>query len=82
MLVGMGTVFVFLTLLVMATLGMSTLIQRFFPPVATAPAVPQHAVGASAGEPHEEEIAAITIALRQHLKRTEDQRVEHKRDTT
>jgi len=31
MLFGMGTVFVFLTVLVIATLIMSTLVQRFFP---------------------------------------------------
>jgi len=32
MLVGMGTVFVFLTTLVLATHLMSSLVQRFFPP--------------------------------------------------
>jgi len=55
MLAGMGTVFVFLTLLVGATTGMSALVQRFQPatPIAADPAT-------------EEEVAAITAAITLH----------------
>ncbi len=55
MLVGMGTVFSFLTLLVFAMLAMSKLVQRFAPAETTpAPAVPKA------------HVAAITAALAQH----------------
>ncbi len=53
MLVGMSTVFVFLTLLVVATTGMSAAIQRFLPADAASP----------------EELAAITAAVHQHRQR-------------
>jgi len=52
MLVGMGTVFVFLTLLVAAMTAMAGIIRRFTPPAAD---------GVS-----DEEIAAITAAIAQH----------------
>ena len=52
MLVGMGTVFVFLTLLVVAVTAMAGFIRRLTPPVAD---------GVS-----DEEIAAITAAIAQH----------------
>jgi len=55
MLAGMGTVFVFLTLLVFATSGMSALVRRFEPVQATEPD------GAT-----EEEVAAITAAIALH----------------
>lgn len=64
MLVGMGTVFVFLTLLVLATAAMSRLVQRFegrHP--ADAPAV------ASAPADESEEVAAIAAALTLHRRR-------------
>ena len=64
MLVGMGTVFVFLTLLVIATRAMSAIVQRYFP---TAFAVQAGAAKAAEGIPGEE-IAAISIAMREHLK--------------
>ena len=54
MLAGMGTVFVFLTLLVFATTGMSALVRRF-EPAAVQP-----------GEPTEEEVAAIAAAITLH----------------
>ena len=50
MLVGMGTVFVFLTVLVAATTLMSRLVMRFQP-------------GAAAGGDSDEEIAAIAAAI-------------------
>ena len=62
MLIGMGTVFVFLTVLVVATKLMSVLVQRFGP-------VPQVLVPSSIADgtdPSAEEVAAITAALHQH----------------
>ena len=56
MLVGMGTVFVFLTLLVGATTLMSRIVVRIAPP----PASP------SAGGPTEEELVAISAAIHMH----------------
>ena len=55
MLVGMGTVFVFLTILVGAMSLMASIAKRLSPVAATA--------GAS-----EEEVAAITAAIAQHRK--------------
>ncbi len=55
MLAGMGTVFIFLTLLVYATTGMSALVQRF------QPVTPVEADTAT-----EEEVAAITVAIARH----------------
>jgi oxaloacetate decarboxylase gamma subunit len=60
MLVGMGTVFVFLTVLVFATTAMSRLVTRFFPPEE----VPVVVKGVSA-----EEVAAITAAIARHRQR-------------
>jgi oxaloacetate decarboxylase gamma subunit len=62
MLIGMGTVFVFQTVLVMATKTMSVIVQKFAPlPLKL---VPQTATDTSA--PSTEEVAAITAALHQH----------------
>ncbi len=55
MLAGMGTVFVFLTVLVFATTGMSALVRRFQPPVV-----------AETDAVSEEEVAAITAAITLH----------------
>jgi oxaloacetate decarboxylase gamma subunit len=65
MLVGMGTVFVFLTLLVAATRVMSALVLRYFPAQAVA-----GKAGPAATAIPEEEIAAISIALAEHLQKT------------
>lgn len=59
MLVGMGTVFLFLTILVMAMSLMSSIALRFIPS-ATNDAV------------SDEEIAAISAAIAQHRKNTEN----------
>ncbi len=62
MLVGMGTVFVFLTALVLATSLMSSLVVRRQPPEApTSPAT---------GGPSEEEVAAIAAAINQYRRRS------------
>lgn len=61
MLAGMGTVFVFLSLLVGAMTIMSSVTRRFEP--AAAP----H--GASASGPSEDEVAAISAAISKHRKR-------------
>ncbi len=55
MLVGMGTVFAFLTFLVIGMLIMSSIAMKFSPSAAVA---------------SEEEIAAITAAITQHRKKT------------
>ncbi|TNF86673.1 MAG: hypothetical protein EP301_08195 [Gammaproteobacteria bacterium] len=55
MLAGMGTVFVFLTLLVFATTAMSALVRRFQPVEVS-----------EAGGPTEEEVAAISAAIALH----------------
>ena len=61
MLIGMGTVFFFLTLLVFATGMMSRLVMRYTPVVAKV-------VGsASVGyEQEDEEVAAISVAIAEH----------------
>lgn len=60
-LIGMGTVFVFLTMLVLATLLMSWLIQRFSPVTVAQPVV----VGRKAADDGEL-IAVIGAAIRHH----------------
>ncbi|MEM9401507.1 MAG: OadG family transporter subunit [Pseudomonadota bacterium] len=57
MLVGMGTVFVFLTTLVIAMTLMSGLTKRFQPPPSTPDDVPA------------DEVAAITAAINRHRQR-------------
>ena len=64
MLYGMGTVVVFLALLIVITTAMSTVINRYFPEApAPAPATPRPAATA---EPSEEVVAAISAAIHQH----------------
>ncbi len=68
MLAGMGTVFVFLTLLVGATLLMSRFAQRYAPdpePVLSAPVARP-----AAGQPTGEEVAAISAAVAIHRSKT------------
>ena len=63
MLFGMGTVVVFLTLLVLATTTMSSLVQRFFPePVEAAP----RPVPAAPGSPADPRLAAVISAAVHH----------------
>ena len=62
MLVGMGTVFVFLTLLVFAVRAMSALILKYFPP---APTQINSGVVSSGGVP-EAHVAAVAAAIEKH----------------
>ena len=64
MLVGMGTVFAFLTLLVFATLAMSRLVQRFV----FAPAAPEAASGVPKAH-----VAAISAALSRHRRNRQNE---------
>ncbi len=67
MLVGMGTVFSFLTLLVFVTSGMSALVQRFVTlPQGEGSFVPSKTTSShtvQSNNPTDEEIVAITAAL-------------------
>ncbi len=71
MLLGMGFVFVFLTLLVIATTLMSLIIQRFFKPAETAATnLPGKSGSAATADGQQANIvAAITAAIQQHRKR-------------
>ncbi len=60
MMVGMGTVFLFLTLLVFATVAMSRVVGHFFPSVDESTRNPSV---------REEEVAAVTAALVLHRKK-------------
>lgn len=68
MLYGMGVVFVFLTILIFATTGMSAVLQRWFPhveePVARKPAR-KAAVG---GQVSQQTLRIIQAAIEQHRK--------------
>ncbi len=68
MLYGMGTVVLFLALLVVITTFMSRFISRYFPePVAAARARPAPAAATPpAGQVNDEVVAAISAAIRQH----------------
>lgn len=68
MLYGMGTVFVFLALLVLTTSLMSALVQRFLPdPVALTPAARRTNVGGQATAHNEQQLmAVITAAIHRH----------------
>ena len=65
LLFGMGTVIVFLTLLVFATFGMSALVMRYSPP----PRTPEP--GASSGSPVSDDtlLAVITAAVHKYRSR-------------
>ena len=68
MLYGMGTVVVFLALLVVATMAMSVFVTRYFPePQASASADSARRASAAAAATEQGEIvAAITAAIHQH----------------
>ena len=62
MLLGMGTVFAFLSLLVFATTLMSRTVHRFWPQAVSELALP-------ADSPTPEEVAAISVAMAAHLQK-------------
>ncbi|QFU75310.1 oxaloacetate decarboxylase [Halioglobus maricola] len=64
MLYGMGTVVVFLALLVVITTFMSTVITRYFPEAPAPAPVPRKPVASAAAQG--EVIAAISAAVHQH----------------
>ena len=68
MLFGMGTVVIFLALLVVATTAMSGFVSRFFPEAAQPATAPAKAAPAKAS-PEGEVIAAISAAVHQHRNR-------------
>lgn len=70
MLYGMGTVVVFLALLVVITTLMSRVVGRYFPePLPPAPARPARGSARQTGSPDTETLAAITAAIRQYRNR-------------
>ena len=66
MLYGMGTVVLFLTLLVLVTGLMSALVRRFTPPMPEP--VPN---GVPVGQPDKQLLAVISAAIHQHRSRQE-----------
>ena len=68
MLYGMGTVVVFLTLLVVITTCMSAMVQRYFAEAESAGTASPRAVGIAAVD--EEVVAAITVAVHAHRNRS------------
>ncbi len=68
MLFGMGTVIVFLGLLVLATTVMSRLVSRYFPEPEPAPA-PVRVAGPTSASPDDEVVAVISAAIHQHRNR-------------
>jgi len=68
MLYGMGTVFVFLTLLVIATTFMSSMVTRFVKEEEAAP-TPSAPAAPTAGAVNPTHLAAIKEAIKQHRER-------------
>lgn len=68
MLFGMGTVFVFLALLVACTTLMSSLLQKYFPEEALAVKPNVKKTAAASGSVDANTVAAISAALHQHRK--------------
>lgn len=66
MALGMGVVFVFLTLLVMTTYAMSALIQRYFPPELIVEPAVSNPPGGGGQLPDAKTLSIIREAIRQH----------------
>lgn len=71
---GMGTVFVFLTVLIFATHFMSYLVTRFSTEDPGSDSGMSHDVGSSSAKPSLRTIAIITAALREHRRRESGRR--------
>lgn len=69
MLFGMGTVFVFLALLVVCTSLMSSLLQRYMPEAAPASRSAAKPAAATRASVDANTVAVISAALHQHRKR-------------
>lgn len=69
MLFGMGTVFVFLTILVFATTLMSKLVNRFGGPLEEPPSQESSAPATVTSQPSPQIMAAIKSAITEHRKR-------------
>jgi oxaloacetate decarboxylase gamma subunit len=72
MLYGMGTVALFLALLVVATTAMSALVTRYFTPAEAPPTEPVGNPGTptgGAGQPDPRVVAAIAAAIHRHRAR-------------
>lgn len=69
MLLGMGSVFVFLILLVAVTTGMSAFLSRFFPEALPVAKPPKRAKPATGGAVDPEIVAVIGAAIKQHRSR-------------
>lgn len=69
MLLGMGSVFVFLILLVAVTTAMSAFLSRFFPEALPVPKAPKRAKPVSGNAVDQETIAVIGAAIQQHRSR-------------
>jgi oxaloacetate decarboxylase gamma subunit len=66
MIVGMGTVFFFLTVLVFATLAMSAVVKRFLPEVQTSLQTTLQPIIRTPKSLVDEEVAAIAVAVHAH----------------
>jgi oxaloacetate decarboxylase gamma subunit len=70
MLYGMGTVVLFLGLLVLVTTAMSRLLRRYFPEAPPSPVHPgARTAVASVPGPHPDVVAAISAAIHRHRSR-------------
>ncbi|MFZ2289915.1 MAG: OadG family transporter subunit [Halopseudomonas yangmingensis] len=69
MLLGMGSVFIFLIVLVFITTIMSRLLTRFFPEPVAAPKVAPKSAAVAVGSVDPELVAAIGAAIKQHRAR-------------
>lgn len=71
---GMGTVFVFLTVLIFATRFMSYLVNRFSIEGTDSNSVMSQNLDSHSEKPTQHTIAIITAALREHRRATSDRR--------
>ncbi|MBU2881070.1 OadG family protein [Psychrosphaera sp. B3R10] len=68
MVVGMSVVFVFLTILIFATKGLTSFVQSFPEPETSTPA-PRRNTHSATGDTSQQVVAAISAAIKQHRKK-------------